>query len=170
MNSKFVNPVVLSIFGLLLVGSAHAQGTKVSTNPGQVGGVTIYGHEGAALVLTVYGEKRALLDRQAIVKLIEKGTHNVLWQTTADGSVATFVELRPGGYDIEVSAVEFLTESLRAVNKSGVAILLVEQDVMNALELADRAYVIDHGRVVKSAPAVGLINDPAIREVYMGLS
>ena len=33
------------------------------------------------------------------------------------------------------------------VNKSGVAILLVEQDVMNALELADRAYVIDHGRV-----------------------
>src|SRR4029077_15084897 len=42
-------------------------------------------------------------------------------------------------------AVELLTESLRVVNKSGVAILLVEQDVMNALELADRAYVIDHG-------------------------
>jgi branched-chain amino acid transport system ATP-binding protein len=67
-------------------------------------------------------------------------------------------------------AVELLTESLRAVNKSGVAVLLVEQDVMNALELADRAYVIDHGRVVKSGPAVSLVNDPAIREAYMGLS
>ena len=67
-------------------------------------------------------------------------------------------------------AVELLTESLRQVNKSGVAILLVEQDVMNALELADRAYVMDHGRVVKSGAAAGLVNDPAIREAYMGLS
>ncbi|MPZ41398.1 MAG: ATP-binding cassette domain-containing protein [Rhizobiales bacterium] len=67
-------------------------------------------------------------------------------------------------------AVELLTESLRTVNKSGVAILLVEQDVINALELADRAYVIDRGRVVKSGPAMALVNDPAIREAYMGLS
>jgi branched-chain amino acid transport system ATP-binding protein len=41
---------------------------------------------------------------------------------------------------------------------------------MNALELADRAYVIDHGRVVKSGAATNLVNDPAIREAYMGLS
>jgi branched-chain amino acid transport system ATP-binding protein len=67
-------------------------------------------------------------------------------------------------------AVEELSESLRAVNKSGVAILLVEQDVMSALELADRAYVVDHGRVTKSGPAVNLATDPAIREAYMGLS
>jgi branched-chain amino acid transport system ATP-binding protein len=56
------------------------------------------------------------------------------------------------------------------VNKSGIAILLVEQDVMNALELAERAYVIDQGRVVKSGPAMSLARDPAIREAYMGLS
>jgi branched-chain amino acid transport system ATP-binding protein len=67
-------------------------------------------------------------------------------------------------------AVELLTERLRTINKSGVAVLLVEQDVMNALELADRAYVIDHGRMVKSAAAMGLVNDPAIREAYMGLA
>lgn len=66
--------------------------------------------------------------------------------------------------------MKLLTESLRAVNKSGVAVLLVEQDVMNALELADRAYVIDHGRVVKSGPAMSLVNDPAIREASVGLS
>ena len=67
-------------------------------------------------------------------------------------------------------AVELLTESLRKVNKSGVAILLVEQDVMTALELARRAYVMDHGRVVKSGQGAALVNDPAIREAYMGLS
>jgi branched-chain amino acid transport system ATP-binding protein len=66
--------------------------------------------------------------------------------------------------------VDLITESLRAVDKSGVAVLLVEQDVMNALELADRAYVIDHGRVVKSGPAISLVNDPAICETCMGLS
>jgi branched-chain amino acid transport system ATP-binding protein len=66
--------------------------------------------------------------------------------------------------------VELLSESLRTVNKSGVAILLVEQDVMNALEIADRAYVVDHGRVTKSGPSAGLASDPAIREAYMGLS
>ena len=66
--------------------------------------------------------------------------------------------------------VELLTESLREVNASGVAILLVEQDVINALELASRAYVMDHGRVVKSGAAAGMVNDPAIREAYMGLS
>ena len=67
-------------------------------------------------------------------------------------------------------AVEELSETLRTVNKSGVAILLVEQDVMNALELADRAYVVDHGRVTKSGPSLSLASDPTIREAYMGLS
>jgi branched-chain amino acid transport system ATP-binding protein len=66
--------------------------------------------------------------------------------------------------------VEELSATLRAVNKTGVAILLVEQDVINALELADRAYVVDHGRVTKSGPAMNLADDPAIREAYMGLA
>ena len=66
--------------------------------------------------------------------------------------------------------VEFLTERLREINKSGVAVLLVEQDVMNALELADRAYLIDHGRVTKGGPAMSLANDPAIREAHMGIA
>jgi branched-chain amino acid transport system ATP-binding protein len=66
--------------------------------------------------------------------------------------------------------VEDLSATLRTVNKTGVAILLVEQDVINALELADRAYVVDHGRVTKSGPAMSLSDDPAIREAYMGLA
>jgi branched-chain amino acid transport system ATP-binding protein len=66
--------------------------------------------------------------------------------------------------------VELLSESLRDVNRSGVAVLLVEQDVMNALELADRAYVIDRGRVTVSGTGAGLATDPAIREAYMGLA
>jgi branched-chain amino acid transport system ATP-binding protein len=66
-------------------------------------------------------------------------------------------------------AVELLIAQLREINKSGIAILLVEQDVMNALELADRAYVVDRGRVTMSGVANTLASDPAIREAYMGL-
>ena len=42
--------------------------------------------------------------------------------------------------------------------------------MINALELADRAYVVDHGRVTKTGPAMNLADDPAIREAYMGLA
>jgi len=66
--------------------------------------------------------------------------------------------------------VEQLSDSLRTINATGVAILLVEQDVMNALELADRAFVIDHGRVTLSGKAADLAADPKIREAYMGLA
>jgi branched-chain amino acid transport system ATP-binding protein len=67
-------------------------------------------------------------------------------------------------------AVELLVERLRDINRSGVAILLVEQDVMNALELADRAYVINRGTVSMSGAAKTLAADPSIREAYMGLA
>jgi branched-chain amino acid transport system ATP-binding protein len=66
--------------------------------------------------------------------------------------------------------VELLSERLREINRSGVAILLVEQDVMNALELADRAYVIDRGRMTKAGPSTSLAGDPVIREAYMGIA
>ena len=67
-------------------------------------------------------------------------------------------------------AVELLIEKLRDINRSGLAILLVEQDVINALELADRAYVINRGRVGMSGDAKTLAADPSIREAYMGLT
>jgi branched-chain amino acid transport system ATP-binding protein len=66
--------------------------------------------------------------------------------------------------------VELLSNSLRAINEGGVAILLVEQDVMSALELADRAFVLDRGRVTASGMASELSDDPRIREAYMGLA
>ncbi len=48
-------------------------------------------------------------------------------------------------------------------------VLLVEQNVVEALELADRAYVLDRGKVVTEGSARALAEDPAVREAYMGL-
>lgn len=53
--------------------------------------------------------------------------------------------------------------------KKGLTVLLVEQNVAEALEVSDRAYVLDHGQIVRAAPSSELADDPAIRAAYMGL-
>ncbi|MDJ0950164.1 MAG: ABC transporter ATP-binding protein [Alphaproteobacteria bacterium] len=65
--------------------------------------------------------------------------------------------------------VEQLTHILREINEQGVTILLVEQDVITALELADIGFVMDRGRIVKSGPTEELADDPVIREAYLGI-
>ena len=54
------------------------------------------------------------------------------------------------------------------INKTGVTILLVEQNAQQALQRAHRAYILETGNVVKEAKASELLNDPAVREAYLG--
>jgi branched-chain amino acid transport system ATP-binding protein len=55
------------------------------------------------------------------------------------------------------------------INKSqGVTILLVEQNAQQALQRAHRAYILETGNIVKTAAAADLLNDPAVREAYLG--
>ncbi len=54
------------------------------------------------------------------------------------------------------------------INKTGVTILLVEQNAQQALQRAHRAYILETGNVVKEAKASDLLNDPAVREAYLG--
>ena len=54
------------------------------------------------------------------------------------------------------------------INKTGTTILLVEQNAQQALQRANRAYVLETGKVVKEAKASDLLNDPAVRAAYLG--
>ncbi len=54
------------------------------------------------------------------------------------------------------------------INKRGTTVLLVEQNAQQALQLADRAYVLETGRVVKSSKASDLLHDPEVRAAYLG--
>ncbi|MCR9177668.1 MAG: ABC transporter ATP-binding protein [Alphaproteobacteria bacterium] len=65
--------------------------------------------------------------------------------------------------------VDRLSEALLEINKTGLTILLVEQDVMTAFEIADHAFVIETGRVSMSGTTEDLGADPRIRESYMGI-
>jgi branched-chain amino acid transport system ATP-binding protein len=57
---------------------------------------------------------------------------------------------------------------VREINARGVAVLLVEQNVAMALELAGRAYVLEEGRIVAEGPPRELSNHPHIRRAYLG--
>jgi branched-chain amino acid transport system ATP-binding protein len=54
------------------------------------------------------------------------------------------------------------------INGQGTTVLLVEQNAAQALQRADRAYVLETGRVVKSAPARDLLNDDDVKAAYLG--
>ena len=55
------------------------------------------------------------------------------------------------------------------INARGVTVLLVEQNVRQALEIAHRGYVLETGRVVRSGSARDLLEDPEIKRAYLGL-
>jgi len=66
-------------------------------------------------------------------------------------------------------AVELIGEALLSVNENGTAILLVEQDIMNAFDISDNGFVIDSGAVTLHGPTSELADNPTIQKVYMGL-
>lgn len=65
--------------------------------------------------------------------------------------------------------VDQLLEILTAINRSGVGIVMVEQDVQTALEFATRAYVLETGRVTLAGPAAQLLDDPQVKRAYLGV-
>lgn len=64
--------------------------------------------------------------------------------------------------------VENLFQALQDINTRGVTILLVEQNAVMALEYADRAYVLENGRVTLSGPSRELADDEQVRRAYLG--
>jgi branched-chain amino acid transport system ATP-binding protein len=64
--------------------------------------------------------------------------------------------------------VQRIYETIAEINRSGVAILLVEQNANYALEAAKRGYVLETGRVVLSGPSDELRNDPGVQRAYLG--
>jgi branched-chain amino acid transport system ATP-binding protein len=66
------------------------------------------------------------------------------------------------------TVVDQLCDALRTLNREGLSMLVVEQDVATALELASHAFVMDTGRMTRSGSSAELRSDPAIREAYLG--
>jgi branched-chain amino acid transport system ATP-binding protein len=65
--------------------------------------------------------------------------------------------------------VDQVLDAIRALKASGLTILLVEQNARAALAIADRAYVLETGRIALSGSASEIRNDPRVREAYLGV-
>ncbi len=65
--------------------------------------------------------------------------------------------------------VQDMFRAIREINGRGTSVLLVEQNVSMAMELASRAYVMEEGRIVAEGPADDLMNRPEIQQAYLGL-
>jgi branched-chain amino acid transport system ATP-binding protein len=64
--------------------------------------------------------------------------------------------------------VERIFEVVRNVAAQGVTILLVEQNARLALQAAHRAYVMESGLITMSGPAQAMLDDPKVRQAYLG--
>jgi branched-chain amino acid transport system ATP-binding protein len=65
--------------------------------------------------------------------------------------------------------VQEVLHTIRVLNKRGLTILLVEQNVALSLKISSRAYVLENGRVVMSGSGEQLLHDDRVRQAYLGL-
>jgi branched-chain amino acid transport system ATP-binding protein len=65
--------------------------------------------------------------------------------------------------------VEELFALIKRINADGTALLLVEQNVVQSLEVAERAYILDNGMFVLEGKAADLKNDPNLKRTYLGM-
>ena len=64
--------------------------------------------------------------------------------------------------------VDQIFDIIKALNKAGTTILLVEQNAQMALSIADRAYVLETGRIVNTGTGKELLNDDSVKKAYLG--
>ena len=72
-------------------------------------------------------------------------------------------------YGLAPQIVGQIFESIRVLHKQKMTIFIVEQEVKNALELANRAYVLENGRIVLEGTSEALLRDDHIKKAYLGL-
>jgi branched-chain amino acid transport system ATP-binding protein len=80
-----------------------------------------------------------------------------------------FLMLDEPSLGLQPTIVTNVFESLKVLHGQGVTILLVEQNVRKSLEIAQRAYVLEHGRIVMAGDSRSLLADEGVRRAYMGI-
>lgn len=65
--------------------------------------------------------------------------------------------------------VHIVLEAVQILSGQGLTILLVEQNIRQALEISNRAYIMENGRITKEGAADLLLHDPSVKEAYLGM-
>lgn len=132
-------------------------------------GARARGEDAAALTERVYETFPLLKDRgQQAAGTMSGGQQQMLVIARALMTRPRALMLDEPSLGLAPLAVENIFAALRELNRSGVAVLLIEQNAMAALRLANRAYVLQNGRVVREGSGAELAEDRALIEHYVG--
>jgi branched-chain amino acid transport system ATP-binding protein len=106
--------------------------------------------------------------RRQIVRALSGGQQQMVAVGRALMSQPRLLMLDEPSLGIAPRLVTAILDALVAINRGGVGVLLVEQNVPAALSLAHRAYVMEGGRIAREGAAADLLRDPDVRRAYLG--
>jgi branched-chain amino acid transport system ATP-binding protein len=106
--------------------------------------------------------------RRQIVRSLSGGQQQMLAVARALMSHPKLLMLDEPSLGIAPRLVQAILEALVEINRNGVSLFLVEQNVPAALSLAHRAYVLERGRIVAEGRGSDLLRDPHVRRAYLG--
>jgi branched-chain amino acid transport system ATP-binding protein len=118
----------------------------------------------------VYGLFPKLEERQRqMAGTFSGGEQQMLTIGRALMSRPRFLMLDEPSLGLQPNIVTNVFQSLKILHGEGVTILLVEQNVRKSLEIARRAYVLEHGHIVMSGDSGELIQDEGVKKAYLGI-
>jgi len=118
----------------------------------------------------VFGLFPKLKERQSqLAGTFSGGEQQMLVIGRALMSRPPFLMLDEPSLGLQPTIVGTVFESLEVLNKEGVTILLVEQNVRRSLEIAQRGYVLEHGRIVLSGDSDTLLANEEVKKAYLGI-
>lgn len=118
---------------------------------------------------TVYKRFPRLKERQnQMAGTLSGGEQQMLAMGRALMSKPKIVLLDEPSMGLSPILVNEIFDIIQSLNKAGTTVLLVEQNAKKALSIADRAYVLETGRIIQSGDAQVLLNDESIKKAYLG--
>ena len=159
--------VMLSVKDLVVnYGAINAiKGISFDVNEGEI--VTLIGANGAGKTTTLHAVSRLLKPKQGEISF-SGGEQQMLAIGRALMCKPKMLLLDEPSMGLSPLLVQEIFSIIHDVNQSGVTILLVEQNAKMALEIANRAYVLETGSIVMSGDAHELANNDQVRKAYLG--
>lgn len=118
---------------------------------------------------TIYQRFPRLAERKSqIAGTLSGGEQQMLAMGRALMSKPKIIVMDEPSMGLSPILVSEIFDIISSIRKDGVTVLLVEQNAKKALSIADRAYVLETGKVVLSGDASKLINDESIKKAYLG--
>ena len=107
--------------------------------------------------------------RRAAARTLSGGQRQVLAMAIAMMVEPQLLMLDEPSAGLSPTAASDLFETIRQIRSSGVAIVMVEQNALEALHLSDRAFILVDGKNNRTGPAAELAADPDVRRAFLGL-